>query len=68
MTDDIAEAAADAKDPSLRSRSLVFKTLYLTADSTDLHMADKARRYRLGLTVCVYSNKKKNQDVDANAT
>ena len=49
MIMDIEQAVSEAKDRTLRSRSLVFKTQYITADSTDLQMTEKARRIRLGL-------------------
>ena len=44
MIADIDEAGAEGRDLSRRSRSLVFKTLYITADTTDLQMTEKARR------------------------
>ena len=52
---DIEKAGAEAKDPSLRSRSLTFKTIYITADSTDLQMTEKARRITLGLQILAES-------------
>ena len=49
MLEDLTAAKMESQDPSYRSRSLLIKSAFQTADSTDKKIAEQAWKHRLGI-------------------